>query len=91
MNEISTKVKEELLKSCPFCGGKATVESVEGAGISDGTWSVGCDDNGGEGECLGYQSMTTFARRSEAVAAWNRRSNECTCVNATLVKPAEAA
>jgi hypothetical protein len=56
------------LLRCPFCGGIATMEQTE-----DNRWSVGCSDALGA-ECMGYQSLTTFARRGEAEAAWNRRA-----------------
>ena len=52
---------------CPFCGGAAEVEDARGSG----GWSVGCADQ--SGDCYGYQSLTTFPRKSEAIAAWNRR------------------
>jgi len=69
----------EVLKSCPFCGGEAALESVEEPVPSPyrgaGSWSVGCMTDE-EGRCYGYQSLTTFARRSEAIAAWNRRAGE---------------
>lgn len=56
---------------CPFCGGVASVEAVGGAvGVA---FTVGCDTDA-EGDCYGYQSLTTFARRSDAIAAWNRRT-----------------
>lgn len=58
----------EALEPCPFCGGSATMEQTE-----SNRWSVGCD-NADEPTCMGYQSLTTFARRSEAVKAWNTRA-----------------
>jgi len=61
------------LKPCPFCGGKASYEEFEG------TWSVGCEDvdsNGIEVVCIGFQSLTTFARKIDAAAAWNRRPDD---------------
>lgn len=56
------------LLPCPFCGGSATMEQTEG-----NRWSVGCD-NSDEPSCMGYQSLTTFDRRSNAVKAWNTRA-----------------
>ena len=56
----------ERILPCPFCGGPASVEEL-GA-----SFSVGCC-NRDEAARLGYQSLTVFATRSEAVAAWNRR------------------
>jgi Restriction alleviation protein Lar len=59
------------LKPCPFCGGVAAMEEVDN-GFHGSSFTVGCtaDD---EGHCMGYQSLTTFARRSDAAAAWNKR------------------
>lgn len=59
---------------CPFCGGPASLEeTTSGATVdSQAAFSVGCDAD--EAECMGYQSLTTFARRSDAIAAWNRRA-----------------
>lgn len=63
-------MSDELkLDPCPFCGGDATIEEVPTA--SGANWSVGCNDE--DGQCYGYQSLQTFARKCEAVAAWNRR------------------
>lgn len=58
------------MKPCPFCGGKATIEEVPT--VSGANWSVGCSDE--DGQCYGYQSLQTFARKCEAVEAWNRRA-----------------
>lgn len=58
----------ELLP-CPFCGGPAEPEHLE-----DGRWSAGCNDRHGEGDCMGYQSLQTFSRKCEAIAAWNTRA-----------------
>ena len=55
------------LKPCPFCGGNATSEHPENA-----RWSVGCSDI--DGDCMGFQSLQTFARKAEAITAWNTRS-----------------
>lgn len=64
----------ELLP-CPFCGSPAAIEQ-------DGKrWSVGCSESGetpGTQECIGYISLTTFPRKAEAVAAWNRRTPRTT-------------
>lgn len=61
----------DRLRPCPFCGGDAAVEEIDRDGRA--SFSVGCtrDD---DGACMGYQSLTTFALRSEAIAAWNRRT-----------------
>jgi transcriptional regulator NrdR family protein len=60
---------------CPFCGHEASVEEVESRASADPKavrFSVGCDNV--DEICMGYQSLTTFERRSDAVAAWNRRA-----------------
>lgn len=57
--------------ACPFCGGVARMECDEGP--LGARFSVGCVSDDG-GECMGYQSLTTFARRSDAVKAWNTRA-----------------
>ena len=59
------------IKPCPFCGAPASVEEFPSA-IGEAAFSVGCD-SAEEASCPGYQSLTTFSRRSDAVAAWNRR------------------
>src|SRR6478736_2783983 len=64
------------LKLCPWCGGPADIEvigSKDGAPVS---FSVGCHDGDGKAVCFGYQSLTSFARKSDAVAAWNRRASQ---------------
>jgi hypothetical protein len=56
----------EKILPCPFCGAGASVEKIENR------FSVGCDSTD-EADCMGYQSLTTFSREAEAVAAWNKR------------------
>jgi hypothetical protein len=56
------------LKACPFCGGDATFEHLENT-----RWSIGCADI--DGECMGFQSLQTFPRKADAIAAWNRRTS----------------
>jgi len=61
---------------CPFCGDPASVEEVE-AKSSVGSavrFSVGCSEGDGADLCMGYQSLTTFNRRGEAIEAWNKRA-----------------
>ncbi len=58
------------LLPCPFCGGRATFEEVKHGDVSN--WTVGCED--ADGECYGYQSLTSFARKAEAANAWNSRT-----------------
>lgn len=43
--------------------------------MSEIRFSVGCD-SWQEETCMGYQSLTTFATRTEAIAAWNKRPPE---------------
>jgi hypothetical protein len=60
----------EELKPCPFCGGPAELEEVDGGG-----WSVGCEEKElSVHYCMGYQSLTSFATKAEAIAAWNTRT-----------------
>lgn len=58
---------------CPFCGGAAQLEEMPVPFGRDGvTFSVSCDTE----HCFGYASSATFARRSDAVRAWNIRKGE---------------
>lgn len=59
---------EPTLLPCPFCGGEAAIEEIDG--FSGVRKSAGCNTEG----CFGFQSMTTFETRAEAVKAWNRRA-----------------
>lgn len=61
----------EEIKTCPFCGASATIEEHNANfGV---VFSVGCNSDI-EPECMGYQSLTMFNTRAEAIAAWNRRA-----------------
>lgn len=64
------------IKPCPFCGGPAEIEQTTGATSDHKSvgFSVGCTAD--EADCMGYQSLTTFARRSDAIDAWNRRATD---------------
>lgn len=64
----------ENIKPCPFCGSSASVEEVSNF-LSSATFSVGCDSEE-EASCMGYQSLTSFARRSDAIEGWNKRAPE---------------
>lgn len=59
--------EEQELRSCPFCGGGATFEHLENT-----RWSIGCADI--DGDCMGFQSLQTFPRKADAIAAWNVRA-----------------
>lgn len=64
------------LKRCPWCGGPADIEEIGGKDGASASFSVGCHDGDGESVCFGYQSLTSFARKSEAVRAWNTRASD---------------
>lgn len=66
-------MSEEIkLLECPFCGGPAELEEVDGGG-----WSVGCQEKPLSVHfCMGYQSLTSFATKREAIAAWNTRAHD---------------
>lgn len=59
----------EKLLPCPFCGGEASFEEADYCGRT--VFSVGCVSV--DGDCIGYQMLATYSRRSEAAAAWNTR------------------
>lgn len=67
---------DEKLSPCPWCGSAAEIEHV---GTKFGVrWTVGCNERADDGSvlCYGYQSLTTFATKREAITAWNRRAPE---------------
>lgn len=53
------------LKPCPFCYGSVSVVKVDNT-----WWKVCCDD------CPAEVGRYWFAKRSEAIEAWNRRAGE---------------
>lgn len=57
---------------CPFCGGAAELEEIE-TKLGVTMFTVGCSTDEG-GKCMGYEPQTWFDRRSDAIAAWNKRS-----------------
>lgn len=65
------------LEPCPFCGGPADIEEIapKDAGGRNVSFSAGCRNMDGPDECIGQQSLLTFARKSDAAKAWNRRSS----------------
>ena len=74
------------IKPCPFCGGPAVIEEVgDGASVR---FSVGCQEDSDRTDiCMGYQSLTTFDRRSDAIAAWNKRTPAKPCEHNWQVWP----
>lgn len=65
-----TDTPDAKLLPCPWCGGPASVEHLDGK-VDPIRYSVGCSAD--EPLCMGYQSLTTFATAREAIAAWNTR------------------
>lgn len=70
------------LKPCPFCGGEAMIEEIRGARGPDVIrWSAGCKSSEGKTEghaCIGYMSVMTYPRRTDAANAWNTRAEVST-------------
>lgn len=64
------------LKCCPWCGSPADIEEIGGKDGAPASFSVGCHDGDGKAVCFGYQSLTSFARKSDAVLAWNSRADD---------------
>lgn len=66
---------ENGLLPCPFCGAKASIEEfpINSSEPDIVKFSVGCDSDN-EPECMGYQSLTMFDRRADAINAWNKRN-----------------
>ena len=56
----------EILKRCPFCGGKARIKTCECDDVS--SWQVTC----GNPKCF-CSSALFYSTREEAVSAWNAR------------------
>lgn len=52
------------LLPCPWCNGEAVLEQN-----LTGRFSPRCDDE----NCIGFMVLLSFARRDEAIAAWNTR------------------
>lgn len=61
------------IKPCPFCGASATVEEIPTGLTGISNYTVGCDSKEVL-DCYGYQSLTEFATKIEAIKAWNRRA-----------------
>lgn len=63
------------LLPCPFCGGPAVFEEcAQGSSVNpkSATWSVGCGNT--KIDCIAYQMLATFSRKTEAAEAWNKRA-----------------
>jgi hypothetical protein len=58
-----------VLQRCPFCGGEAAFEEVEGATGIGVMWNVNCIDE----SCIGWMLYAKFNTRGDAAAAWNKR------------------
>lgn len=64
----------KAILQCPFCGSTASVEEFSSASAGDAVvFSVGCDSTSEE-DCMGYQSLTTFSTRAQAIKGWNKRA-----------------
>ena len=64
-----------FLKPCPFCGGPADFEECaqgSSTGVYSCTWSVGCQNQ--NEDCIAYQLLAHYNRKSEAAEAWNKRA-----------------
>jgi Lar family restriction alleviation protein len=58
------KMKKEALKPCPFCGGEAELIAL------DLQWHIHCYG------CDVYVHFASDSLRDEAIAAWNKRTEE---------------
>ena len=58
----------EILKDCPYCGGKASIRETSGKLGSPHIFWVGCDT------C--FATTDAVHTRSEAVEKWNRRAED---------------
>lgn len=58
--------------NCPFCGSEASIEEVTDNAVDDVRFTIGC--NNIYSICMGFQLLTTFATRGEAIEAWNKRA-----------------
>ena len=64
---MTTKSSKRELKSCPFCGGKATYHYS----IFDNLYYINCENK----KCgMLLRTQKNFVEKS-AIKAWNRRSN----------------
>ena len=81
-----TKQQQFPLLPCPFCGDAATLQEDANDSVGISSWTVGCNERGGTIQCIGYLSTTTFARKVEAVNAWNMRDGK----TVTLLEASDA-
>lgn len=64
---------EEALLPCPFCGGEADWNEREGAtGAQYYVECIGDESGGGFARCISQDGG--YARKSEAIKAWNTRA-----------------
>ncbi len=66
-NAATEAIQSTDLLACPFCGSDATFEEIDQDGYV--WWSVGCRDE----NCYGWQSMKSWARKTDAAKGWNQR------------------
>ena len=64
---------DEVLKPCPFCGGKAFVDvhsfwNEDTQDFTDHTYGAGCE------VCL-VKTVSFYNTEAEAIGAWNRRAD----------------
>ena len=67
-------IKDEDLKSCPFCGNKNTYLKMH---IRTGfdTWYVGCNTEGCHAEKDTWKGVP-YKTEQEAIEAWNKRKEK---------------
>ena len=61
--------KMNILKACPFCGGKATIKPW----IDDGSFCIGCLNDKCHGEIMPKGGFG-YADKESAIKAWNTRT-----------------
>lgn len=62
------------LKPCPFCGGAARVDHGEIPRTGVNVWKIGCGNE--EVDCIATEMVSSYSRRAEAAAAWNKRADD---------------
>lgn len=71
---VAVEPRKGELRRCPFCQSEAGLE--HGESYLGGVWRVFCCDDSDEKCPIGLMSTIGYARRAEAVAAWNKRTTE---------------